>query len=93
MKTIGGILLIVLGILLGLYVGLWLMFIGGIVALIHECQLHQSWQTINGMVIALSIARIVFAGVVGTIAAWVCILPGFGLVTASGISKARNFLR
>lgn len=74
MKKIIGILIAIVGIALGIYVGVWLMFVGGIV------QIVNSINPINGLGIALGIARIVFCEVGGLIA-WLGIVigPAIGL--------------
>ena len=69
MKKIIGILIASVGIALGIYVGVWLMFVGGIV------QIVNSINPINGLGIALGIARIVFCEVGGLIA-WLGIVIG-----------------
>ena len=62
MKKIIGILIVIVGIALGIYVGAWLMFIGGIT------QIVNSINPVNGLGIALGIARIVFCEIGGLIA-------------------------
>lgn len=71
MKTIIGILLIILGISLGLYLGLWVMFVGGIVQIIQN-----STPIVNALGIAIGLLKIICANVVG----WVCfiVLGGIG---------------
>lgn len=59
MKKIIGILITIVGIALGIYVGVWLMFVGGIV------QIVNSINPLNGLGIALGIARIIFCEVGG----------------------------
>jgi len=66
MKKVIGILIAIVGIALGIYVGVWLMFVGGIVQIINS---------INGLGIALGIARIIFCEVGGLIA-WLGIAIG-----------------
>ena len=62
MKKIIGILIAIVGIALGIYVGAWLMFIGGIM------QIVNSINPVNVLGIALGIARIVFCEIGGLIA-------------------------
>ena len=62
MKKIIGILIVIVGIALGIYVGAWLMFIGGIM------QIVNSINPVNVLGIALGIARIVFCEIGGLIA-------------------------
>ncbi len=69
MKKVIGILIAIVGIALGIYVGVWLMFVGGIVQIIN------SINPINGLGIALGIARIIFCEVGGLIA-WLGIAIG-----------------
>ncbi len=69
MKKIIGILIAIAGIALGIYVGVWLMFIGGIV------QIVNSINPLNGLGIALGIARIIFCEVGGLIT-WLGIAIG-----------------
>lgn len=69
MKKVIGILIAIVGIALGIYVGVWLMFVGGIVQIIN------SINPINGLGIDLGIARIIFCEVGGLIA-WLGIAIG-----------------
>ena len=57
MKKFLKILLVVGSIVLGLYVGLWLMFIGGII------QIANNINPIDGLQIALGVCRIIFSGI------------------------------
>ncbi len=75
MKKIIGILIVIVGIALGIYVGAWLMFIGGIT------QIVNSINPVNGLGIALGIARIVFCEIGGFIA-WL----GVAIGSAIGLS-------
>ncbi len=61
MNTIIGILLIVGGVILGLYVGIWVCFIGGIVDIIH-CIQNEDFAA---MILAIGIAKVVFAWFAG----------------------------
>lgn len=69
MKKILGILIAIIGIVLGIYVGFWLMFVGGI------SQIINSINPINGLGIAIGIAKIVFCEIGGFIA-WLGIAIG-----------------
>lgn len=75
MKKIIGILIVIVGIALGIYVGAWLMFIGGIT------QIVNSINPVNGLGIALGIARIVFCEIGGFIV-WL----GVAIGSAIGLS-------
>jgi predicted esterase YcpF (UPF0227 family) len=65
MKTAIGLLLVVCGVALGLYCGLWLAFIGGIVQIIEAIKASP----VEAMGIAIGIVKIVFAGFIGTVSA------------------------
>lgn len=78
MKLILGLLLVIAGILLGLYVGLWLMLIGGIVGIVEQIKAPE----IDAMKLALNIVKIPFAGFVGTVSAFVLIIPGMAFITS-----------
>lgn len=69
MKKIIGILIAIAGIILGIYVGIWLMLAGGIT------QIVNSINPINGLGIALGILRITFCEV-GVLIAWLGIVIG-----------------
>jgi len=72
MRNLFSILLILGGLALGLYVGLWIFFIGGIVDLINIVQ--------SGNVVALdvawSIVKIIFASTLGSLAGIIPIVIG-----------------
>ena len=73
MKTAIGILIILGGIVTGLYLGLWVCFIGGIVALINEI---KSPEEVQAMAIAFGIARAFFASIVSLASAVILIILG-----------------
>lgn len=73
MKTITGLLLIIVGVLLGLYVGVWVSFIGGIVDVIHQIRAPE----LSTMALAWGIAKIFCAGLFGWLSAFVFIVPGW----------------
>jgi len=73
MKTLIGILLIVLEICLGLYVGLWVMFVGGIIQVIQSCT-----PVVNSIGIAIGLLKIVCANAVGYVSFYV--LFGIGIL-------------
>ncbi len=75
-KLITGIVLMVLGAILGLYVGLWVCFIGGIVDVIDQIRA----ENLEAMVVAWGIAKVIFAGFFGYLSAAVLMLPGYALI-------------
>lgn len=75
MKYLVGGLLIVAGILLGAYVSIWLMLIGGIMQIIHGIT-----PIIVASDIAFGVARIALAGFVGSLSAAALIIPGLLII-------------
>jgi len=76
MKKTIGVLLILAGIALGLYVGLYLCFICGIIDIIKEIRSSD----LNAVNVAWDIVRIMFASVAGWICAFLFITPGYAMV-------------
>jgi len=68
-----GIALIILGILLGLYVGGYLMLVKGIIQIIEEI---RSPQAVRASIIAWGIVKIIFAGFIGSISGLFLVIPG-----------------
>lgn len=73
---IGGVLLCILGAALGLYVGVYWAFIGGIVQVIEEIR----GPVMNSMSVAIGIVRILFAGFIGVVSSFCLILPGAAMI-------------
>ena len=73
------IALVALGIVAGAYIGVWWAFIGGIVDLVHAVRATE----LDSMRLAIGIAKIFFAGLLG----WMAFLP-FGLA-ASTLTQRR----
>lgn len=76
MRKILGALLMVSGIVLGLYFGVWVMFIGGIVDLLNQINDVASGD-INSLEIALGVIKMMFASLVGTICGAIPAIGGF----------------
>lgn len=72
MKNFIGALLIVAGIVGGLYVGGWLMFIQPI---IEACKAYDA-DTLTGMIVGMTVLKCVFAGAVGSVIAYIGIVLG-----------------
>ena len=71
-KVLVGLLLIAVGVILGLYCGLWWAFIGGIITIIEQVRAEH----LEAALVAIGICKVLFAGVIGWAAAAVCIIPG-----------------
>ena len=65
MKVLIGMLMIITGIAFGMYVCVWLMFVGGIVQIVEAIKVTP----VESLGIAIGALRIIGAGFVGTIAA------------------------
>jgi hypothetical protein len=76
MRNAIGIAMMVAGLALGLYVGLWLCFIGGIVQIVEAVKADP----ISAMDIAIGIVRIMAAGVAGVLTAFVAVFPGYAML-------------
>ena len=81
MKSIIGIILCALGVFVGLYIGVWVCFIGGIVDIVNEINnAIQASGSLGAMNIAIGIVKIVFAGFLGVVSAFAFIIPGSAMV-------------
>jgi len=74
MKNFLGVLMIVLGVCLGIYVGFWVCLVGGIVDIVHSFDSGSVGGVIWGAV------KFVFAGISGYASAALLIIPGASLI-------------
>jgi len=79
MKIVIGLLLVLAGIAFGAYVGVWLMFIGGIIQVVEALKSTP----IESLGIAIGAARILFASFVGLISAYIGVIPGLVMIKSS----------
>ena len=75
MRTFVGIILMLLGLLFGAYIGIYEMLYKGILLIVEGINADPN----NGSQIAMGILRIILAQVVGGISAFVFAIPGFSL--------------
>lgn len=75
-RFIIGIVLILSGAFLGLYVGGWFLFIGGITEIFNEIQTTP----ISGEIMAVNIFRVLIAGFVGWIVFYLLCIPGLSMI-------------
>jgi hypothetical protein len=78
MKMIGS-LMIAMGIALGLYVGLWWAFIGGIMDVINAIKAPE----LVALDVALGVIKVVWAGFIGVLTTVIAVFPGWVLVSGS----------
>jgi hypothetical protein len=76
MLRIIGIILLVAGVIFGIWFGLWVCFIGGIVEIINVI---KSPETDAG-IIAFAILKVFGASILGLIAGVIACIPGFLIV-------------
>lgn len=81
MRKITGYILIILGVLLGLYVGVWVLFIGGIFGIISAITDIVDGLGADGWLIGVSIAKMLFASFVGWVSGLILVLPGIKLIS------------
>lgn len=74
-----GLTMFVGGIALGLYVGVWLLFIGGIVQVIQAA----TADPVSAMGVAVGLFRIVAASAAGTLSAMFLVIPGWAMLMAA----------
>lgn len=79
MKAILGLALMAAGVVLGLYAGIWWAFIGGIVDVIREIRAPD----LDTMNVAIGIAKVLFAGLIGWAAAALALVPGYALLKSA----------
>ncbi|MER2007153.1 MAG: hypothetical protein ABS939_06835 [Psychrobacillus sp.] len=82
MGKIVGIFGIIASILVGLYVGVWLMFIGGIVGCVTAVGALLTGKVL-GSLIAISVLKIIFSTIVGWISFAILFLPSWALVMSN----------
>ena len=76
MKPLIGLLMIIAGIVLGIYVGGYLMLFKGVLQIIEQIQAEQ----LIAAKVAWGVVKILFAGAVGSACAYVLIIPGRVLI-------------
>jgi hypothetical protein len=76
MKTVIGVVMILGGIACGLYAGLWWAFIGGICDVIGAIGADE----LIAMDVAIGVAKVLFAGLIGWASAALLLIPGFFMV-------------
>ena len=86
MKKVLGALFIVIGIVGGLYVGGWLMFIQPIIA---ACKSFDA-GTLTGTIVGVTVLKCIFASFVGGVIAWLGSVIGQVLLMGSTYKKRRR---
>lgn len=89
MKKVLGVLFIITGIVGGLYVGGWLMFIQPIIS---ACKSFDA-GTLTGTIVGITVLKCIFASFVGGIIAWVGSVVGQLLLMGTMATKARKSMK
>lgn len=71
-KTIIGVIIMAIGIIGGLYVGGWMLFVQPI---IEACKAFDA-GTLTGLIVGTTVLKCIFAGTVGSIIAYVGVAIG-----------------
>lgn len=85
-KRILGLVLILGGIALGLWLGLWVCFFGGIASIIEGAKANP----VDQLELAWGIIKFLSAWAVGLFSAIVLVMPGIALVMAGEPSSPRK---
>lgn len=72
MRNVVGLLVMIIGIIAGLYVGVWLMFIQPI---LEACQAFDA-GTLTGVTVGITVLKCIFASAVGWFIAYVGMAVG-----------------
>ncbi len=72
--------MMITGVILGLYVGVWVLFIGGVMGLIEVVTLIVNTGSVDGELITISIIKLMFAGFAGYVSALIFIIPGVKII-------------
>lgn len=78
-KTWFGALLMIIGIILGAYVGGWWAFVGGVMQIIAALQVVP----VSAVGIGVGLLKVVSAGALGILTFYVFFIPGWVLLTTS----------
>jgi len=73
MKEMVGLMLIIAGIIFGVWAGVWWAFIGGIIDVVQAFKATD----ISAGAVAIGVAKVFFAGAIGWIAGAVAVFPGW----------------
>lgn len=75
-RTVLGVLIMVVGFALAGYIGIWEMFIGPI---IDACK-HFDAGTLTGLMVGKTIIKCIFASTVSSLIAWVSYFTGMSII-------------
>lgn len=79
-----GAILIVGGIVLGLYVGVWICFVGGIIDIVNVVNIMIEQGLIDGLKLGVGIVKMLFASFAGVVTVLICFASGIVLLEKGG---------
>lgn len=85
-KLIIGLLMVISGVILGLYIGLWVCFGGGIVDVIEQIRA----ENLEAVGVTWGIAKILLAGFFGWISALVLCLLGIAFIKSAYLTNPND---
>lgn len=74
-KKTMGVVLMLTGVLLGLYLGIWWAFVGGVIDIVESF----SGQGVYALGLAIGLVKIMFSSLIGYVSGLVLIVPGYTL--------------
>ena len=89
MKILLGLFLILAGVALGIYVGFWVLLVGGIVTIVNAAKANP----IGVSGIAWGALKIIFASAAGGLSFWVLALPGIALIKKGIIALVKKRIK
>ena len=75
-RTVLGVLIMVVGFAIAGYIGIWEMFIGPI---IDACK-HFDAGTLTGLIIGKTVIKCIFASTASSLIAWVSYITGMSII-------------
>lgn len=75
MNGIIGLLMVVAGVVFGLWAGVWWAFIGGIVDVVEQVRAPE----LSALAVAIGVAKVFFAGAIGYLSFVVLAIPGLAI--------------
>lgn len=82
-KALLGLIMMLAGLVLGLYVGFWVCFIGGLIDIIHVIAAIANNTPWTALALGWGVLKMIIASVAGVGSALVLIIPGVALVQES----------
>lgn len=75
-----GLVIAGLGVVAGLWAGVWWAFIGGIVDVISAIRAPE----LSAMAVAVGVAKVLFSGVIGWVVGAIAVFPGYLMMKSGG---------